>query len=51
MDYKTKSRVHESPAVMTVPLVVLAVLSVFGGLLGVPGFMGESRGFSLHGSY
>ena len=45
MDYKTKSRVHESPAVMTVPLVVLAVLSVLGGLLGVPGFIGESVGF------
>lgn len=27
---------HESPAVMTLPLVVLAVLSVFGGLLGLP---------------
>ncbi|HEV3469437.1 MAG TPA: NADH-quinone oxidoreductase subunit L [Pyrinomonadaceae bacterium] len=27
---------HESPWVMTVPLVVLAVLSTFGGLLGVP---------------
>ncbi|MCX7936980.1 MAG: NADH-quinone oxidoreductase subunit L [Chlorobi bacterium] len=27
---------HESPAVMTVPLVVLAILSAVGGLLGVP---------------
>ncbi|HEX5706328.1 MAG TPA: NADH-quinone oxidoreductase subunit L [Pyrinomonadaceae bacterium] len=27
---------HESPWVMTVPLVVLAVLSTFGGLVGVP---------------
>ena len=27
---------HESPWVMTVPLVVLAVLSTLGGLLGVP---------------
>ncbi|MCY4262734.1 MAG: NADH-quinone oxidoreductase subunit L, partial [Candidatus Dadabacteria bacterium] len=45
MDYRTKRRVHESPAVMTAPLVVLAVLSVFGGLLCVPGFMGESVGF------
>ncbi len=27
---------HESPWTMTVPLVVLAVLSTFGGLLGVP---------------
>ena len=29
-------RPHESPWVMTVPLIVLAVLSTFGGLLGVP---------------
>lgn len=27
---------HESPWVMTVPLIVLALLSTFGGLLGVP---------------
>ncbi|MFN2413085.1 MAG: NADH-quinone oxidoreductase subunit L [Pyrinomonadaceae bacterium] len=27
---------HESPWVMTVPLIILAVLSTFGGLVGVP---------------
>src|SRR5688500_19952547 len=27
---------HESPWVMTIPLIVLAVLSTFGGLIGVP---------------
>ena len=27
---------HESPLVMTIPLVILALLSVFGGLLGAP---------------
>ena len=27
---------HESPRVMTIPLIVLAVLSTFGGLIGVP---------------
>ena len=27
---------HESPAAMTVPLIVLAVLSVAGGLVGIP---------------
>ncbi|HEY8561868.1 MAG TPA: NADH-quinone oxidoreductase subunit L [Pyrinomonadaceae bacterium] len=27
---------HESPWMMTVPLVVLAVLSTFGGLIGIP---------------
>jgi NADH-quinone oxidoreductase subunit L len=30
------NHVHESPKVMTVPLVVLAVLSVIGGWIGVP---------------
>ena len=28
--------VHESPAVMTVPLIILAVLSIIGGWVGVP---------------
>ncbi len=27
---------HESPALMTVPLIILALLSMFGGLVGVP---------------
>lgn len=27
---------HESPSVMTMPLMVLAVLSIFGGVLGLP---------------
>lgn len=38
-----REHVHESPATMTIPLVVLAVLSLLGGLLGVPGYswMGE----------
>lgn len=32
----TKKHIHESPATMTVPLIVLCVLSVLGGLLGLP---------------
>jgi NADH:ubiquinone oxidoreductase subunit 5 (subunit L)/multisubunit Na+/H+ antiporter MnhA subunit len=31
MNQKTESHVHESPLVMTIPLVVLAVLSLIGG--------------------
>jgi len=31
---------HESPAVMTIPLVILAVLAVFGGFVGMPKVMG-----------
>ena len=34
---------HESPAVMTVPLVILAVLSTIGGLLGIPLLAGGQR--------
>ncbi len=33
-----RSRLHESPRVMTVPLVILAVLSVFAGYIGLPEF-------------
>jgi NADH-quinone oxidoreductase subunit L len=28
--------VHESPALMTIPLVVLAILSIVGGFIGIP---------------
>ncbi len=31
---------HEAPATMTVPLMVLAFLSVFGGVLGIPAALG-----------
>ena len=37
-----RAGVHESPAVMTVPLVVLAVGSVLAGYLGVQAFMGRN---------
>src|SRR5439155_3617237 len=32
--------VHESPAVMLIPLVILAVLSIFAGWVGVPAALG-----------
>jgi NADH-quinone oxidoreductase subunit L len=32
---------HESPATMTVPLIVLALLSVVGGFLGIPHALGH----------
>ncbi len=35
---------HESPDVMTWPLVILAVLSVLGGFLGLPAFLGHAGG-------
>ena len=37
--------VHESPRTMVVPLQVLAVGSIFAGLLGVPAVLGEPIGF------
>jgi NADH-quinone oxidoreductase subunit L len=32
--------VHESPLIMTLPLMVLALLSIIGGWVGVPAFLG-----------
>jgi NADH-quinone oxidoreductase subunit L len=34
-----RPHLHESPRVMTVPLVVLAVLTVLGGLINLPAFL------------
>jgi NADH-quinone oxidoreductase subunit L len=36
----TRHHLHESPRSMTLPLVVLAVLSVVGGFVGLPAWMG-----------
>lgn len=35
-----EKHLHESPKSMTIPLVVLAIFSVFGGLIGVPEVLG-----------
>jgi NADH-quinone oxidoreductase subunit L len=40
------SKAHESPAIMTIPLVVLAVMSIVGGWIGVPQFV--LRGVEIH---
>ena len=37
--------IHESPRVMLVPLLILAVLSVVGGWIAVPGSLGGSNRF------
>jgi NADH-quinone oxidoreductase subunit L len=48
--------IHESPKVMVIPLVILAVLSVLGGYVGVPGSLGGNNRFDkflapvFHGS-
>jgi NADH-quinone oxidoreductase subunit L len=45
MDPKVESHAHESPKNMTVPLMVLAVLSVIGGYVGIPYALGGSNRF------
>jgi NADH-quinone oxidoreductase subunit L len=44
-----KHHLHESPANMTIPLIVLAVLSVFGGVLNLPGiFLHDQAHYMTH---
>ncbi len=38
--YDSHIHPHESPSTMTVPLMILAVLSVFGGFIGLPHIFG-----------
>src|SRR5205814_8764911 len=45
LTHEAEHHLHESPPSMVVPLVVLAVLSVFGGLVGPP-FMGGGHPFA-----
>jgi NADH-quinone oxidoreductase subunit L len=39
--HEQEHHIHESPPTMTVPLIVLAALSILGGVLGIPGAIGE----------
>jgi NADH-quinone oxidoreductase subunit L len=56
MDAETKNHLHESPRTMTVPLMILAALSIFGGFVGIPGTWGIPNLFEewlapvMHGS-
>lgn len=40
VDEKVRPHIHESPASITVPLIVLAVLSAIGGFMNVPDVLG-----------
>ena len=40
-----KHHLHESPNVMTVPLIILAVLSIIGGYVGIPHALGGGANF------
>jgi NADH-quinone oxidoreductase subunit L len=35
--------IHESPRIMTTPLIILAILSIFSGLINVPGIFGGGQ--------
>ena len=39
--HEQEHHLHESPAAMTLPLVVLAILSVVGGYVGMPAIFGQ----------
>jgi NADH-quinone oxidoreductase subunit L len=43
VDEHVKAQLHESPAVMTMPLIVLAFGSIFAGWLGAPEYLWGSR--------
>jgi NADH-quinone oxidoreductase subunit L len=43
-----KKHPHESPKLMTVPLIILAVLSVIGGFIGIPEIFSGEHGNLFH---
>jgi len=45
MSEESKHHLHESPKVMTYPMMVLAVAAVVGGFVGVPAILGGSNRF------
>jgi NADH-quinone oxidoreductase subunit L len=44
--HHTEEHIHESPKSMTFPLIVLAVLSAVGGLIGIPEVLGGNHWLS-----
>ena len=48
MSHEVEHHIHESPASMTMPLVVLAVMSLFAGFLGFPHSLGGSDRFAKY---
>jgi len=46
-DEEAEQHLHESPRSMTVPLIVLGILSVVGGFIGFPGQLFHKTGWNL----
>ncbi|WP_324371875.1 NADH-quinone oxidoreductase subunit L [Pedobacter sp.] len=44
--HHAEEKIHESPTSMTLPLVVLAILSAIGGIIGIPEVLGGSHWLS-----
>ncbi len=44
--HEQEHHVHESPPAMTIPLIVLAILSIIGGFVGIPEVFNEKLGTS-----
>lgn len=46
--HEQEHHLHESPKSMTIPLIVLAILSIAGGVLGLPEFWGMTNWMHHH---
>lgn len=46
--HEQEHHLHESPSTITIPLIVLAVLSLVGGLMGLPEFWGATNWIGEH---
>jgi len=44
--HHAEEKIHESPKTMTIPLIVLAILSALGGIIGIPEVLGGSHWLS-----
>jgi NADH-quinone oxidoreductase subunit L len=45
VDHHTEHHIHESPKSMIIPLVVLAIGSIFAGYIGAPAWLGGTEAF------
>jgi NADH-quinone oxidoreductase subunit L len=45
-DETTFNKIHESPRVMTIPLMILAILALTGGFLNIPAMFGGNENFA-----